>query len=334
LRRSKLGLGTGLGLSVLGWAALVGWAKRSLVADPPPAELEAALDQWLAQVGLKPLHRFVATSVGRVHVLLTGQGQQVVLVLPGLGASGGEFAELIARLGRHHRVAAVDLPGTGLSDPIDFRGHPGPPWNEVIAAVARELGIAQFSLVGHSLGGLAAGSYALAHPEQVPRLILVSPLGLSRRVPILWNLALLPGVMELRGWYERVLLLRRDGARGSASAKRFGGEPGRIQNHYRLLAGLRFGRGADLELIRRLLHPFRLKTDSQLLPALGLLAERTLVLWGGHDRRLSLRDARRELDFFKDLRLEVVPGAGHLLPVTEPNLTAQLITDFLATGEG
>ena len=334
MRRSKLGLGTGLGLGVLGWVALVGWAKRSLVADPPPPELEAALDQWLAQVGLKPLHRFVATPVGRIHVLLTGQGKQVVLVLPGLGASGGEFAELLARLSRHHRVAAIDLPGTGLSDPVSFRGHPRRAWNEVITAVASELEIAQFSLVGHSLGGLAAGSYALAHQEQVPRLILVSPLGLSRRVPILWNLALVPGLMDLRGWFERVRLRRQAGARGGGGAERVDGDLGRVRNRYRLLVGLRFGRGADLELIGRLLQPFRLRTESQLLPALGLLAERTLVLWGGHDRRLPLRYAQPALDFFKDLRLEVVPGAGHLLPVTEPNLTAHLIADFLATAGG
>jgi pimeloyl-ACP methyl ester carboxylesterase len=53
------------------------------------------------------------------------------------------------------------------------------------------------------------------------------------------------------------------------------------------------------------------------------------VLWGGHDRRLSLQDAGSELRYFKELRVEVVPGAGHLLPVVEPHLTARLITDFL-----
>jgi pimeloyl-ACP methyl ester carboxylesterase len=42
-----------------------------------------------------------------------------------------------------------------------------------------------------------------------------------------------------------------------------------------------------------------------------------------------VRDAQPELDYFKGIRLEVVQGAGHLLPVADPDLTARLITDFV-----
>jgi pimeloyl-ACP methyl ester carboxylesterase len=45
----------------------------------------------------------------------------------------------------------------------------------------------KFALAGHSLGGMVAGTYAAAHPEQVTRLVLVSPVvsgpGLRRRIP-------------------------------------------------------------------------------------------------------------------------------------------------------
>ncbi|HUY54438.1 MAG TPA: alpha/beta hydrolase [Candidatus Nanopelagicaceae bacterium] len=329
MSRSKLGLATWLGLSVLGYVALVGRARRTLVADPPPAELESALQGWLREAGLEAIHRYVHTPVGRVHVLLAGRGERAVLVLPGLGASSGDFAELLTRLGRHHRVAAIDLPGSGLSDPVSFQGHPRRAWNQVVKTVADELGLTDFTLVGHSLGGLAAGGFAIANPGRVRQLVLISPLGLSRRVPLLWTFAMVPGVMDLRGLYERTQLVRHTGRRQNQPRSAVQGVAETAWDKYRLLTGLRFGRGSDLGIVGRLFKPSGLRTESQLLPALGLLSGRTLVLWGGHDRRLPLHDSASELQPFKGLKLKVVPGAGHLLPVVEPSLTAQLITDFL-----
>ncbi|MGA7172607.1 MAG: alpha/beta hydrolase [Candidatus Dormiibacterota bacterium] len=331
MSRSKLGLATWLGLSVLGYAALVGTARRSLVADPSPSELESALDGWLTEAGLKAIHRYVHTPVGRVHVLLAGRGARVVLMLPGLEASAGDFAELMARLGSRYRVAAIDLPGSGLSDPVSFQGHPRLAWNQVVETVADQLGLTDFVLVGHSLGGLAAGGFAIAHPDRIRQLVLISPLGLGRRIPRLWTFATVPGVMDLRGLYDRIQLVRHIGRRQNGPGAALQGVAEAAWEKYWLLAGLRFGRGSELGIIGRLFNRSGLRTETQLLPALGLLSGRTLVLWGGHDRRLLLRDAAPELQFFNGIRLEVVPGAGHLLPVVEPSLTAQLITDFLET---
>jgi pimeloyl-ACP methyl ester carboxylesterase len=319
VKRSKLGLATGLGLSVLSYAALVGWARRALVADPPLGQLESALQSSLAETGLVATDRYVHTPVGRVHVLLAGQGESTVVVLPGLGASAGDFADLLARLARRHLVVAIDLPGGGLSDPIGFRGHPRPAWNEVITAVTDQIGIARFTLVGHSLGGLAAGGFAIAYPERVERLILISPVGFSRRVPLSWNLALAPGWLDLLALYQRAALSHRGGRSRMESA----------EDRYRRLVGLRLGHASDLATVARLIQPGGLRPESRLLPALGVLSGRVLVVWGSDDRKLPVRDAQPELDYFKGIRLEVVQGAGHLLPVADPDLTARLITDFV-----
>jgi abhydrolase domain-containing protein 5 len=44
----------------------------------------------------------------------------------------------------------------------------------------RAQGLSRFVLVGHSLGGYLAASYALRHPEHVSHLVLVGPAGVVR----------------------------------------------------------------------------------------------------------------------------------------------------------
>ena len=319
MKRPKLDLAIGLGITVCGYAALWGWARWATAPDPPMAGLESALNLRLDQAGLTATHRYVHTPVGRVHVLLGGAGESTLLFVPGLGASAGDFPELLAQLARHHRVLAIDLPGSGLSDAVRFKGHPGRPWNQVISAVADQLGIAEFDLVGHSLGGLAVGGFAIAHQKKVRRLVLLSPLGLSRRIPLHWNLALIPGSMDLLA-FSRRLAFTRPGAHISLSG----------DDLYPRLLGTRFGSGSDLNLVARLLQPLRLRTESELLPALGLLSARVLVIWGTEDRQLPLRDGAPQLSYYPGIRLEVLQGAGHLFPATQAETTARLITDFIA----
>jgi pimeloyl-ACP methyl ester carboxylesterase len=283
------------------------------------AELESALNRRLDQAGLVASHRYVHTPAGRVHVLVGGTAESPLLFVPGLGASTGDFPEFLAQLARRRRVVAIDLPGSGLSDAVGFKGHPGRPWNQVISAVADQLGIAEFDLIGHSLGGLAAGGFAIAHQERVRGLVLLSPLGLSRLIPLHWNLALVPGSMDLLA-FSRRLTFARSAGNGSASG----------DDRYPYLVGTRFATGSDLNLVARLLQPLRLRAESELLPALGLLSGRVLVIWGSEDGQLPLRDAAPQLSYYPGIRLEVLQGAGHLFPATQPETTAGLIRDFFA----
>ena len=284
------------------------------------AELESALDRRLDAVGLAAHHRYVHTPAGRVHVLVAGEEARALVFVPGLGASVGDFPGLLVQLARRHRVVAVDLPGSGLSDWVAFKGHPGGPWNQAITAVVDQLGIAEFDLVGHSLGGLAAGGFAVANQERVSRLVLLSPLGLSRRIPLHWNLALVPGTMDLLALSRRLTFA--GSARGDAKWS---------DDRYARLVRRRFGSGSDLLLVGRLFQPLRLRSESELLPALGLLSGRVLVVWGREDRQLLLRDADPQLSYYPGIRLDVVPDAGHLFPATQAERTAGLITKFLSS---
>jgi pimeloyl-ACP methyl ester carboxylesterase len=320
VKRPKLDLAIGLGLTACGYAALVGWARQAATCDPPMAELESALDRRLDDTGLVASHHYIHTPVGRVHALVGGAGSGDLLFVPGLGASAGDFPELLAQLARRHRVVALDLPGSGLSDGVAFKGHPSRPWSQVITAVADQLGLAEFDLVGHSLGGLAAGGFAIANQERVKRLVLLSPLGLSRRIPLHWNLALVPGSMDLLAAWRRLA--------GAGNATSYGEWS---DDRYQGLVGGRFALGSDLHLVPRLFQPLHLRTESELLPALGLLSGRVLVLWGSEDGQLPLRDVAPHLRYFPGIKLKALEGAGHLFPATQPEITASVITEFLTS---
>ena len=92
-------------------------------------------------------------------------------ILHGLFGAGRNWATVAQRLAAHHRVIALDL-----------RNHGASPWAEAmdyaalagdVGATLRALGYRRFALIGHSMGGKAAMMMALAHGEEVERLVVV-----------------------------------------------------------------------------------------------------------------------------------------------------------------
>ncbi|MGA7086839.1 MAG: alpha/beta hydrolase [Candidatus Dormiibacterota bacterium] len=296
------------------------------MANPALGELESHLDGWMAELGLSARHHYLYTPVGRVHVLEAGEGDDPLVLLPGLAASAGEFGRLIKALSSRHRVVAIDRPGTGLSDPVTFSGHPREPWVRVLATVADQLCLERLILVGHSVGGLVAGAFAIEHPERVRRLVLLSPLGLERRIPLHWNLVLLPGALDLMAAADRARRYRLPSLRASSAGGGVAPAPRPSpMEAYRRGVALRFGPGSDFAVLTRLIGPLALHPESLLLPGLGLVAERTIVIWGSRDRQLPLAGARVALSRQPVLRLRVVVGEGHTLPFTKPGVVADLI---------
>ncbi|MHB1500696.1 MAG: alpha/beta fold hydrolase [Candidatus Dormibacteria bacterium] len=333
MNASKLGLTIGIGagaLATAGYASAVGLARRQPSEVGGDEEIEIIVDRWLEDLGVDGFHHYVETGVGRIHVLEVGRGQSTLVLLHGLGASIGHYAALAARLSLDFRVIGIDRPGSGLSDPIRFQGHPRPAWNHAVNSVADHLGLGSFDLVGHSLGGLAAGGFAVDHGDRVRRLVLLSPVGMSSRRPIVWSVSLFPGVTDLLGAAGRRAMARQS-RNPDKEAVEVGADPGRIgpdMARYRYLVGRRFSRGADLDTVPRLMRPCGFRPESLLLPGLDALAERTLVVWGDRDDQVALGPARAELLAHRSITLRVLEGAGHLFPLEDPALTAALISHW------
>lgn len=110
----------------------------------------------------------IAVNGAQFYYELSGHGP-VVTLLHGFALDGRMWADQVPDLAEHYRVLVPDLRGFGRSQAIDT---PYPQAADV-AELLRALGISRTHVVGLSMGGGVAVDFVLACPEQVASLVLV-----------------------------------------------------------------------------------------------------------------------------------------------------------------
>ena len=272
---------------------------------------------------------------GRVHLLEKGEGPPVVL-LHGTGNAAGFLLPLLHEL-QGVRAIAPDLPGVGLSDPIDL---PADRYRETAVAwldrLLDTLELDATTLVGHSGGGVWALWYALAHPDRVRRLVLIGPPALPKTsCPLPMRLVATPGVGALLPRLDpptpkSVLRLASVMGEQATLARR----PDLIDLLVALGRDPVTDRAAKAE-IRLLVSPFALlsrsgfRGRSRVRPdELRQVAMPTLIVWGERDPLGGVAVARAITDLIPHARLEVLP-TGHGPWLGEPAKTAATIVDFV-----
>jgi 3-oxoadipate enol-lactonase len=106
-------------------------------------------------------------------VLETGAGPPLLLV-HGFGGAKEDFADHLEALGARHRVVTFDHRGHGESDaPDDPAAYSLDRLATDVLAVADALGIGEFRLLGHSMGGMVARRILFAGPERIDALVLM-----------------------------------------------------------------------------------------------------------------------------------------------------------------
>lgn len=170
-------------------AALGSGCVRSYKAEPPLAFQEFPYTSLQGQPW--PLKRLALAKTAATYgmdtvpevayVELNPEGQRTLVFIHGLGSYLKFWRyQLDAFAAQGYRVIAVDLPGYGKSDkPATF-----PYTMEAMADAVRELvhslGVEHPVLVGHSMGGQTALSYAIRYPEEPAALVLTSPAGFEK----------------------------------------------------------------------------------------------------------------------------------------------------------
>jgi pimeloyl-ACP methyl ester carboxylesterase len=116
---------------------------------------------------------FQASGDGiKIHVAEWQGNRATVLCVHGLTANCRSFDAVADGLCPPHRVLAIDLRGRGLSDKPES-GYSIAHHCRDLSAMAAELQLNRFYLMGHSLGAYIALTYAAQHPDQIEGLILL-----------------------------------------------------------------------------------------------------------------------------------------------------------------
>jgi pimeloyl-ACP methyl ester carboxylesterase len=116
----------------------------------------------------------------KISYLEAGNSGPTVILLHGLGADATNWGFTIPALTSKYHVYAPDQIGFGKSDkPI--MNYRVATLVEFLDQFYQKLGIEKATLVGNSLGGWAAAAFAIAHPQKVDKLVLVSAAGYSTK---------------------------------------------------------------------------------------------------------------------------------------------------------
>ena len=230
---------------------------------------------------------------------------------------GRIFSDQVTDLAQDHHVLNLDFRGHGRSDP--------PPRSYTLADVATDylramdaLSVERATLVGLSMGGMAALLLALSHPERVAGLVLIDTSASAERP------------------HNRARQLAL-----ATTARLFGPRPWLVRQATALLFGATF----------RAQHPDEVAVWEQRIAALnraGLargvaavagrrdvtarlpdIVAPTLVIVGDEDTATPPVYARTLAAAVPHARLEVLPATGHLASVERPRVVAKLIRQFL-----
>ena len=229
-----------------------------------------------------------AFATGSLFGARHGSGPPTVLALHGWARDHRDFDATLDGLD----AIAVDLPGFGAS-PAPANAWGGAEYAEAVSPVLGELA-GPAVLLGHSFGGRVAVHLAASRPEQVAALVLTGvplvrrPGARARRPAVPYRLA--------RSLHRRGLLGER---RMESLRQRYGSAD------YRSASGVM--RGVHVRAVN--------ETYGDQLASLTCPTE---LVWGDDDAEVPLAVAEAARELLPHAVLTVVPGAGHLTPLTAP----------------
>jgi pimeloyl-ACP methyl ester carboxylesterase len=148
----------------------------SPLEDGPETErFRNAQRRALAKYKVEAQSRFLALNnpALKVHVLVSGRGDPVILVHGG-GGEAVQFAPLMSGLTGTFQCFAPDRPGCGLTDRFDYTNIPFRRHGiDFVASLLDALHLSKAAIAGNSMGGYWALLFALAAPERVTKLVLL-----------------------------------------------------------------------------------------------------------------------------------------------------------------
>jgi epoxide hydrolase 4 len=291
-------------------------------------------------------HHFADLDECRLHYVRRGEGKPM-LFLHGFPQFWFLWRRQLADLGRDHAVYAPDMRGYNLScRPEEIEAYRMRHLLADIRGLVDELELAPLTLVGHDWGGIVSWAFALKHPEVLEKLVII-----DGPPPFTWNRDLRESpkqrnavnymlefskpspepeeMMAANGFSLMDNLMVRIGGAGAkltdeerAIYHEAWAQPGALRGGLNYYRAARMGEQVAAGGVP---EEYASKITSQ------TVSVPTLVIWGENDAALLPSLTRGLSEWVPELRVEIIPGAGHWAPYERPDEVNALIRDFVAS---
>jgi pimeloyl-ACP methyl ester carboxylesterase len=269
-----------------------------------------------------------SASVGSLTLRYQEWGEPTapaVLMLHGFGVSGHMFDEFADRAAGKFRLIALDQRGHGDSDWADDGDYSREAFVNDIEGFREAIGLESFILVGHSMGGLNAVTYAARHPSQVRALVLVDvgPESAREGVENIVRFTRGPDMLEFDEFVEmahrfnprRSLDNIRDRMRHRLKQTDSGKWTWKFDSRFR-------DKDSDLRIGSDI-------SNDDTWKLFRSVATPTLLVRGAESDVLTQEIAERVVREMPNARLVLVPGAGHSVPGDNPDDFTRAVREFI-----
>jgi abhydrolase domain-containing protein 6 len=302
---ARLGMKKSLTYLMILVAGLIG-----LMALFPEQTAKLAMSAERAVSGLG--YKTVAIGEETWHYLEGGpKDAEVVLLLHGFGGDKDNWTRFSKSLTGGYRVIAPDLSGFGESTRHPDWDYSLRPQRSRVNGFVQALGLEQFHIVGHSMGGHLAALYTYEHPEKVLSMALFNNAGVNAPDENDMQRALAKG--------DNPLVVESledfDGLLAFASYKQpFIPWP---------VKGVLAQQALDhAEFNQSIFDALKSDSSSNLEPILADVEAPVLILWGEYDRIVDVSSVNVMRELLPRAEVVIMKDTGHLPMLERPAETA------------
>ena len=273
--------------------------------------------------------RFIRIREGdldlQLHYNDCGSGAETVVMLHGSGPGASGWANFNRNIeplvAAGYRVILMDCPGWSKSDPIVCTGSRSELNARALKGLLDALGLDKVHILGNSMGGHSAVAFALAHPAQVGKLVLMGggTGGPSQFVPMPTE-----GIKLLQGLYREPSI---DNLKKMMAVFVFDSSS-LTEALYQARLNNMLARQEHLEnFVKSLAANPKQFTDYG--PRLGEITAPTLVIWGRDDRFVPMDVGLRLISGIPNAELHVFNRCGHWAQWEHADKFNRMVLDFL-----
>ncbi len=274
-------------------------------------------DQSLRRSSIGFVERVVTVKDHDIELLERPAGGDAVLLVHGFSGSKDSYNRIAPYLPEDLRLIAPSLPSHGASTFKAEASYDFASQADRLLALLDVLGVGAVHVVGVSMGGAIATTFAARYPERTLSLSAIAPAGIDPPTETAFQTAWAAG--------ENLLIVREPEDFERFLELCFYGEPPAMPASVRdYLAEDLIAQRARLEKVDQ---DFR-TVPGWLEGVVPQLRSPVLVIWGQQDEILHVSGSSVFRDV-KDVRIELLEGCGHACSFVRPEEVALLVSSHI-----